>query len=123
MAEQRFPTPHLEPDPLGTVIPASPPLRLHWPRPHLTAGSLLFQKDLPQPPWGPASAEGPQPLKDSEVVFSQQPPGEAQVKPTLPKEQPPELADPKDVAGVSTQEPVSPASHTPEPPGLPGTSA
>ncbi|XP_036168977.1 signal peptide peptidase-like 2B isoform X6 [Myotis myotis] len=82
-----------------------------------------FAKDLPQPPWVPASAEGPQPLKDSEVVFSQQPPGEAQVKPTLPEEQPPELADPKDVAGVSTQEPVSPASHTPEPPGLPGTSA
>ncbi|XP_023620435.1 signal peptide peptidase-like 2B isoform X10 [Myotis lucifugus] len=82
-----------------------------------------FAKDLPQPPWVPASAEGPQPLKDSEVVFSQQPPGEAQVKPTLPEEQPPELADPKDVAGVSTQEPVSPASHTPEPPGPPGTSA
>ncbi|XP_036280048.1 signal peptide peptidase-like 2B isoform X3 [Pipistrellus kuhlii] len=79
--------------------------------------------DLPQPPWVPASAEGPRPLKDSEVVFPKQPPGEAQAKPTLPKEQPREQADPQDVAGVSTQEPGSPAGHTPEPPGLPGTSA
>ncbi|XP_016065249.1 PREDICTED: signal peptide peptidase-like 2B isoform X6 [Miniopterus natalensis] len=81
-----------------------------------------FAKDLPQPTWVPASAEGPQPLKDSEAVFSQQPP-EAQVKSTLPEEQSPELAHPKDVADVSTQEPTSPVSHTPEPTGLPGTSA
>ncbi|XP_054442919.1 signal peptide peptidase-like 2B isoform X2 [Pteronotus mesoamericanus] len=84
-----------------------------------------FAKDIPQPPWAPASAEGPQPLKDAEVVLSQQPPGEAQVKPTLPAEQPPELADPQnpELAGVSTQEPTSPASCTLEPTGLPGTSA
>ncbi|XP_066199136.1 signal peptide peptidase-like 2B isoform X3 [Saccopteryx leptura] len=82
-----------------------------------------FAKELPQPPWAPGTAEGPRPLKDSEVVLSQQPPREAQVKSNLPTEQPPELAHPEDVAGIATQEPTSPASHIPEPVDMPGTSA
>lgn len=66
-----------------------------------------FAKDLPQP-WVPATAQGPQPPKESEAVLSQQPPGEAQVTPAMPAEQPPELAEPKDMAGVSTREPTGP---------------
>ncbi|XP_019599517.2 signal peptide peptidase-like 2B isoform X1 [Rhinolophus sinicus] len=61
-----------------------------------------FAKDIPQPSWAPAAAQGPQPPKESEATLSQQPPGEAQVMPALPAEQPPELTKPKDVAGVST---------------------
>lgn len=61
-----------------------------------------FAKDIPQPSWAPAAAQGPQPPKESEATLSQQPPGEAQVMPALPAKQPPELTEPKDVAGVST---------------------
>nr|KAF6401609.1 hypothetical protein HJG63_009652 [Rousettus aegyptiacus] len=69
-----------------------------------------FAKDPPQPSWALASAEGPQPLRDAEATQPQQP-------------QPSELAEPEDAAGVSPQDPTSPAHCAPDPAGLPGASA
>uniref|UniRef100_A0A673U284 Signal peptide peptidase-like 2B n=1 Tax=Suricata suricatta TaxID=37032 RepID=A0A673U284_SURSU len=78
-----------------------------------------FAKDLPQSPWAAPSADGPQPQMDSDAGLSQPPPGEGLAKCPLPTEQPPALSVPEETeAGAPPQEPVSPASHTPEATGL-----
>lgn len=100
----------LEPDPRGgDICPPDPQGPTGLARASLLA-SLLFQKDPPQPSWALASAEGPQPLRDPEATQCQQ-------------QQPSELAEPEDVAGLSPQDPTSPAHCAPEPTGLPGASA
>ncbi|XP_014651448.1 PREDICTED: signal peptide peptidase-like 2B [Ceratotherium simum simum] len=83
-----------------------------------------FAKDLPQPPWAPASADGPQPLKDSDATVSQQSPGEEPVRSPVSGEQPPEPSTPQETGlGTPAQEPVSPTGRTPDPAGLTGASA
>ncbi|XP_012584878.1 PREDICTED: signal peptide peptidase-like 2B, partial [Condylura cristata] len=73
-----------------------------------------FAKDLPPSPWAPAPAEGSQPPRDSDVPPSQQPPGEELVRSPVSEEQPPELSAPAESGTAApSQEPVSPAGHSP----------
>ncbi|XP_029074280.1 signal peptide peptidase-like 2B isoform X2 [Monodon monoceros] len=78
--------------------------------------------DLPQSPWAPASADGPQPQVDSDAAPSQQPPGQEAAPSPPPTEQPPESSVPEESgAGAPPQEPESPAGLAPGP--APGPSA
>ncbi|XP_066889296.1 signal peptide peptidase-like 2B isoform X4 [Kogia breviceps] len=75
-----------------------------------------FVKDLPQSPWAPASADGPQPRADSDTAPSQQPPGQEASPSPSPAEQPPEPSAPEESgAGTPHQEPESPAGLAPGP--------
>ncbi|XP_022413307.1 signal peptide peptidase-like 2B isoform X1 [Delphinapterus leucas] len=81
-----------------------------------------FAKDLPQSPWAPASADGPQPQADSDAAPSQQPRGQEAAPSPPPTEQPPESSVPEESgAGAPPQEPESPAGLAPGP--APGPSA
>ncbi|XP_067590524.1 signal peptide peptidase-like 2B isoform X2 [Pseudorca crassidens] len=72
--------------------------------------------DLPQSPWAPASAEGPQPQADSDAAPSQQPPGQEAAPSPPPAEQPPESSAPEESgAGAPPQKPESPAGLAPGP--------
>uniref|UniRef100_A0A8C3X6S3 Signal peptide peptidase-like 2B n=1 Tax=Catagonus wagneri TaxID=51154 RepID=A0A8C3X6S3_9CETA len=83
-----------------------------------------FAKDLPQPAWVPAAADGPQPRVDSDSTTTQQPPGQEVLPASLPAEQPPEPPVPKETgASAPSQEPGSPAGLAPEPAGPPDPSA
>ncbi|XP_064335746.1 signal peptide peptidase-like 2B isoform X4 [Camelus dromedarius] len=83
-----------------------------------------FVKDLPQPAWAPASADGPQPRPDSDTAPSQQPRAEEPAPSPRPAEQSPEPAAPEETGhAVPLQEPESSAGLAPEPTGLPGPSA
>lgn len=55
-----------------------------------------FAKDLPQPAWVPAAADGPQPRADSDTTTAQQPPGQEALPASLPAEQSPEPPVPKE---------------------------
>ncbi|XP_059950689.1 signal peptide peptidase-like 2B isoform X2 [Mesoplodon densirostris] len=79
-----------------------------------------FTKDLPQSPWAPASADGPQPKADSadgpqppadsDAAPSRQPPGQEAAPSPPPAEQPLEPSVPEESeAGAPPQEPESPA--------------
>ncbi|XP_073659609.1 signal peptide peptidase-like 2B isoform X3 [Tursiops truncatus] len=75
-----------------------------------------FAKDLPQSPWAPASADGPQPQADSDAAPSQQPPGQEAAPSPPPAEQPPESSAPEESgAGAPPQKPESPAGLAPGP--------
>ncbi|XP_023990189.1 signal peptide peptidase-like 2B isoform X4 [Physeter macrocephalus] len=75
-----------------------------------------FVKDLPQSPWAPASADGPQPQADSDAAPSQQPPGQEAAPSPSPAEQPPEPSAPEESgAGAPHQDPESPAGLAPGP--------
>nr|XP_045359988.1 signal peptide peptidase-like 2B [Camelus bactrianus] len=83
-----------------------------------------FVKDLPQPAWAPASADGPQPRPDSDTAPSQQPRAEEPAPSPRPAEQSPEPAAPEETGHAAPlQEPESSAGLAPEPTGLPGPSA
>ncbi|XP_059863315.1 signal peptide peptidase-like 2B isoform X2 [Delphinus delphis] len=72
--------------------------------------------DLPQSPWAPASADGPQPQADSDAAPSQQPPGQEAAPSPPPAEQPPESSAPEESgAGAPPQKPESPAGLAPGP--------
>ncbi|XP_028341191.1 signal peptide peptidase-like 2B isoform X2 [Physeter macrocephalus] len=72
--------------------------------------------DLPQSPWAPASADGPQPQADSDAAPSQQPPGQEAAPSPSPAEQPPEPSAPEESgAGAPHQDPESPAGLAPGP--------
>ncbi|XP_003123073.1 signal peptide peptidase-like 2B isoform X1 [Sus scrofa] len=83
-----------------------------------------FAKDLPQPAWVPAAADGPQPRADSDTTTAQQPPGQEALPASLPAEQSPEPPVPKETeASAPPREPESPTGLTPKPAGLPDPSA
>ncbi|KAM9105928.1 signal peptide peptidase-like 2B isoform 4-T5 [Megaptera novaeangliae] len=61
--------------------------------------------DLPQSPWAPASADGPQPQADSDATPSRPPPGQEAALSPPPAEQPPEPSAPEESgAGAPPQE-------------------
>ncbi|XP_072804141.1 signal peptide peptidase-like 2B isoform X2 [Vicugna pacos] len=83
-----------------------------------------FAKDLPQPAWAPASADGPQPRPNSDTAPSQQPRAEEPAPSPRPAEQSPEPAAPEETGHAAPlQEPESSAGLASEPTGLPGPSA
>ncbi|XP_036702297.1 signal peptide peptidase-like 2B isoform X2 [Balaenoptera musculus] len=72
--------------------------------------------DLPQSPWAPASADGPQPQADSDATPSRPPPGQEAALSPPPAEQPPEPSAPEESgAGAPPQETESPTGLAPGP--------
>ena len=92
--------------------PEAPSPRLRQPGPL----SSLPQKDLPQSPWAPASADGPQPQADSDATPSRPPPGQEAAPSPPPAEQPPEPSAPEESgAGAPPRETESPTGLAPGP--------
>ncbi|XP_061046840.1 signal peptide peptidase-like 2B isoform X2 [Eubalaena glacialis] len=72
--------------------------------------------DLPQSPWAPASADGPQPQADSDAAPSRLPPGQEAALSPPPAEQPPEPSAPEESgAGAPPRETESPTGLAPGP--------
>lgn len=106
----------------GGSLPCAPSPQPRPPCP--TNQASLLQKDLPQPAWVPAAADGPQPRADSDTTTAQQPPGQEALPASLPAEQSPEPPVPKETeASAPPREPESPTGLTPKPAGLPDPSA
>ncbi|XP_062966568.1 signal peptide peptidase-like 2B isoform X2 [Cynocephalus volans] len=74
-----------------------------------------FAKDLPQPPWAPAPASGPQPPKDSDSALSPQP-SEELVQPPSPKELSPAPSTSEQTQGSPDGSPPEPTGQAQAPP-------